>query len=255
MAVLEGGAAALAVASGAAALSYSFQNIACNGDHIVSAGNIYGGTYNLLANTLPQYGISTTFVDISDFDAVERAIKDETKLLFAETLGNPHSDVTDIRTLADIAHSHGIPLIIDNTFATPYLVRPFEYGADIVIHSATKFIGGHGTSLGGVIVDGGSFDWDIPGKFPTLSEPDPGYHGIRFTEAAGSAGLRHQGPGCTAERYRSGDLSLPRVHVPARAGDPVSSGRTSRIQRAGRHRFSQEPSSGRSRTPSVGIKQ
>lgn len=187
MAVLEGGAAALAVASGAAALSYSFQNIACNGDHIVSAGNIYGGTYNLLANTLPQYGISTTFVDISDFDAVERAIKDETKLLFAETLGNPHSDVTDIRTLADIAHSHGIPLIIDNTFATPYLVRPFEYGADIVIHSATKFIGGHGTSLGGVIVDGGSFDWDIPGKFPTLSEPDPGYHGIRFTEAAGSA--------------------------------------------------------------------
>ncbi|MFQ7103441.1 MAG: aminotransferase class I/II-fold pyridoxal phosphate-dependent enzyme, partial [Anaerovoracaceae bacterium] len=161
MAVLEGGAAALAVASGAAALSYSFQNIACNGDHIVSAGNIYGGTYNLLANTLPQYGISTTFVDISDFDAVERAIKDETKLLFAETLGNPHSDVTDIRTLADIAHSHGIPLIIDNTFATPYLVRPFEYGADIVIHSATKFIGGHGTSLGGVIVDGGSFDWDI----------------------------------------------------------------------------------------------
>lgn len=187
MAVLEGGAAALAVASGAAALSYSFQNIACNGDHIVSAGNIYGGTYNLLANTLPQYGISTTFVDISDFDAVERAIKDETKLLFAETLGNPHSDVTDIRKLADIAHSHGIPLIIDNTFATPYLVRPFEYGADIVIHSATKFIGGHGTSLGGVIVDGGSFDWDIPGKFPTLSEPDPGYHGIRFTEAAGNA--------------------------------------------------------------------
>lgn len=187
MAVLEGGAAALAVASGAAALSYSFQNIACNGDHIVSAGNIYGGSYNLLANTLPQYGISTTFVDISDFDAVERAIKDETKLLFAETLGNPHSDVTDIRKLADIAHSHGIPLIIDNTFATPYLVRPFEYGADIVIHSATKFIGGHGTSLGGVIVDGGSFDWDIPGKFPTLSEPDPGYHGIRFTEAAGSA--------------------------------------------------------------------
>ena len=187
MAVLEGGAAALAVASGAAALSYSFQNIACNGDHIVSAGNIYGGTYNLLANTLPQYGISTTFVDISDFDAVERAIKDETKLLFAETLGNPHSDVTDIRKLADIAHSHGIPLIIDNTFAPPYLVRPVEYGADIVIHSATKFIGGHGTSLGGVIVDGGSFDWDIPGKFPTLSEPDPGYHGIRFTEAAGSA--------------------------------------------------------------------
>lgn len=187
MAVLESGAAALAVASGAAALSYSFQNIACKGDHIVSAGNIYGGTYNLLANTLPQYGISTTFVDISDFDAVERAIKDETKLLFAETLGNPHSDVTDIRKLADIAHSHGIPLIIDNTFATPYLVRPFEYGADIVIHSATKFIGGHGTSLGGVIVDGGSFDWDIPGKFPTLSEPDPGYHGIRFTEAAGSA--------------------------------------------------------------------
>lgn len=187
MAALEGGTAALAVASGAAALSYAFQNIARSGDHIVSADNIYGGTYNLLANTLPQYGISTTFVDISDFDAVERAIRSDTKLLFAETLGNPHSDVTDIEKLADIAHSHGIPLIIDNTFATPYLVRPIEYGADIVIHSATKFIGGHGTSLGGIIVDGGTFDWASSGRFPTLSEPDPGYHGVRFTEAAGNA--------------------------------------------------------------------
>ena len=187
MAALEGGVAALAVASGAAALAYAFENIARSGDHIVSAGNIYGGTYNLLSNTLPQHGISTTFVDISDHDAVSDAVTENTKLIFAETMGNPHADITDIEVIADIAHSHGIPLIIDNTFATPYLVRPIEHRADIVIHSATKFIGGHGTSLGGVIVDGGSFDWTASGKFPTLSEPDPGYHGIRFTEAAGDA--------------------------------------------------------------------
>lgn len=187
MTALEGGTAALATASGAAALSYAFQNISVSGDHIVSAGNIYGGTYNLLANTLPGCGITTTFADISDLPAVENAIRENTKLIFAETLGNPHSDISDIEALASIAHAHGLPLIIDNTFATPYLLRPLEHGADIVIHSATKFIGGHGTSLGGVIIDGGSFDWAASGKFPTLSEPDPGYHGIRFTEAAGEA--------------------------------------------------------------------
>lgn len=187
IAALEGGAAALAVASGAAAISYTFQNLAQNGDHIVSAKNIYGGTYNYLAHTFPQYGVKTTFVDIFDYDAVEAAIQDNTKALFIETLGNPNSDVVDIEKLADIAHAHKIPLVIDNTFATPYLVRPIEYGADIVVHSATKFIGGHGTTIGGVIVDGGKFDWEASGKFPSLTEPNPSYHGISFTKAAGAA--------------------------------------------------------------------
>lgn len=187
IAALEGGAAALAVASGAAAISYTFQNLAQNGDHIVSAKNIYGGTYNYLAHTFPQYGVKTTFVDIFDYDAVEAAIQDNTKALFIETLGNPNSDVVDIEKLADIAHAHKIPLVIDNTFATPYLVRPIEYGADIVVHSATKFIGGHGTTIGGVIVDGGRFDWEASGKFPSLTEPNPSYHGISFTKAAGAA--------------------------------------------------------------------
>ena len=179
IAALEGGVAALAVASGAAAISYTFQNLAHAGDHIVAAKNIYGGTYNLLAHTLKEYGITTTFVDPFNFDEVENAIKDNTKALFIETLGNPNSDVVDIEKLADIAHSHKLPLVIDNTFATPYLVRPIEYGADIVVHSATKFIGGHGTTIGGVIVDSG--------KFPSLTEPNPSYHGISFTKAVGAA--------------------------------------------------------------------
>lgn len=187
IAALEGGVAALAVASGAAAISYTFQNLAQNGDHIVSAKNIYGGTYNYLAHTFPQYGVKTTFVDVFDYDAVEAAIQDNTKALFIETLGNPNSDVVDIEKLADIAHAHKIPLVIDNTFATPYLVRPIEYGADIVVHSATKFIGGHGTTIGGVIVDGGRFDWEASGKFPSLTEPNPSYHGISFTKAVGAA--------------------------------------------------------------------
>lgn len=187
IAALEGGVSALAVASGAAAISYTFQNLAQNGDHIVSAKNIYGGTYNYLAHTFPQYGVKTTFVDIFDYDAVEAAIQDNTKALFIETLGNPNSDVVDIEKLARIAHSHKIPLVIDNTFATPYLVRPIEYGADIVVHSATKFIGGHGTTIGGVIVDGGKFDWEASGKFPSLTEPNPSYHGISFTKAVGAA--------------------------------------------------------------------
>ena len=187
IAALEGGVAALAVASGAAAITYTIENLAQNGDHIVSAKNIYGGSYNLLAHTLPQYGIQTTFVDIFDYDAVEAAIQENTKALFIETLGNPNSDVVKIEKVAEIAHAHKIPLVVDSTFATPYLVRPIEYGADIVVHSATKFIGGHGTTLGGVIVDSGKFDWEASGKFPSLTEPNPSYHGISFTKAAGAA--------------------------------------------------------------------
>lgn len=188
IAALEGGVAALAVASGAAAVTYAFLNIAREGDHIVSANNIYGGSYNLLCNTLPTYGIETTFVDPSDLSNFERAIRPETKAIFIETLGNPNSSVIDIRKVADIAHSHGLPLIIDNTFGTPYLIRPIEHGADIVVHSATKFLGGHGTSLGGVIVDSGNFDWKAyPDRFPTLAKPDPSYHGAVFADVAGAA--------------------------------------------------------------------
>lgn len=187
VAVLEGGIAGLAVASGAAAITYAFENITKAGDHIVSAQTIYGGTYNLLANTLPAFGITTTFVDPSDLLNFEKAIQDNTKAVFIETLGNPNSNIIDIEAVASIAHKHRIPLIIDNTFGTPYLIRPIEYGADIVIHSATKFIGGHGSSLGGVIVDSGRFDWATSGKFPQLTEPEASYHGIRFVDAAGPA--------------------------------------------------------------------
>ena len=187
IAALEGGVAALAVASGAAAITYTIENLAQAGDHIVSAKNIYGGSFNLLEHTLPQYGISTTFVNIFDFDEVEKAIQDNTKALYIETLGNPNSEVVDIEALANIAHAHKIPLVVDNTFATPYLVRPIEYGADIVVHSATKFIGGHGTTVGGVIIDSGKFDWEASGKFASLTEPNPSYHGISFTKAVGPA--------------------------------------------------------------------
>jgi O-acetylhomoserine (thiol)-lyase len=186
MAALEGGAAALALASGAAAIAYAVQNMAISGDHIVSASNLYGGTYNLFANNLPDYGIDATFVDPSDSANFEGAIRKNTKLLFAETLGNPNSDVVDLRAVADIAHKHGIPFIVDSTFATPYLLRPIEHGADIVVHSATKFIGGHGTALGGAIVDAGSFDWAQNDKFPGLSKPSPSYHGVVFSDVAGS---------------------------------------------------------------------
>ncbi len=187
IAALEGGVAALAVASGAAAISYTFQNLAHAGDHIVAAKNIYGGTYNLLAHTLPEYGISTTFADPFNEEEVRAAIQDNTKAIFIETLGNPNSDVVDIEKLAKIAHDNLIPLVVDNTFATPYLVRPIEYGADIVVHSATKFIGGHGTTIGGVIIDSGKFEWEASGKFPSLTEPNPSYHGISFTKAVGAA--------------------------------------------------------------------
>ena len=187
IAALEGGVAALAVASGAAAIDYTIQNLAHAGEHIVAASNIYGGTFNLLQHTLTEYGISTTFVDPENFDEIENAIKENTKAVFIETLGNPNSDVVDIEGIAKIAHAHKIPLVIDNTFGTPYLIRPIEYGADIVVHSATKFIGGHGTTIGGVIVDSGKFDWEASGKFPSLTEPNPSYHGVSFTKAAGPA--------------------------------------------------------------------
>lgn len=187
IAALEGGVAALAVASGAAAITYTIQNLAQNGDHIVAANNIYGGSYNLLEHTLPQYGITTTFVDPADVTNFEKAIRENTKALYIESLGNPNSDVTDIEAVAKIAHAHKIPLVVDSTFATPYLLRPIEYGADIVVHSATKFIGGHGTAIGGVIVDSGKFDWEASGKFPSLIEANPSYHGISFTKAVGAA--------------------------------------------------------------------
>lgn len=187
IAALEGGVAALAVASGAAAVTYTILNLAQNGDNIVSAKNIYGGSFNLFEHTLPQYGIETNFVDIFNEEEVESAINEKTKALYIETLGNPNSDVVDVESVAKIAHKHKIPLVVDNTFATPYLVRPIEYGADIVVHSATKFIGGHGTSIGGVIVDCGKFDWEASGKFDSLTKPNPSYHGISFTQACGPA--------------------------------------------------------------------
>lgn len=187
IAALEGGVAALAVASGAAAVTYTILNLAQNGDNIVSAKNIYGGSFNLFEHTLPQYGIETNFVDIFNEEEVESAINEKTNALYIETLGNPNSDVVDIESVAKIAHKHKIPLVVDNTFATPYLVRPIEYGADIVVHSATKFIGGHGTSIGGVIVDGGKFDWEASGKFDSLTKPNPSYHGISFTQTCGAA--------------------------------------------------------------------
>lgn len=187
IAALEGGVAALAVASGAAAISYTLQNLAHAGDHIVAAKNIYGGTYNLLQHTLAMYGITATFVNIADISETAAAVKENTKAVFVETLGNPNSDVTDLEAVAGIAHANHIPLVVDNTFATPYLLRPIEYGADIVVHSATKFIGGHGTAIGGVIIDSGKFDWEASGRFAHITEPNPSYHGISFTKAAGAA--------------------------------------------------------------------
>lgn len=187
IAALEGGVAALATASGAAAITYTVQALAQAGDHIVAQKTIYGGSYNLLEHTLPQYGISTTFVNVHDLDEVERAIQDNTKAIYLETLGNPNSDIPDMDEITAIAHKHGLPLVIDNTFGTPYLIRPIEHGADIVVHSATKFIGGHGTTLGGVIVDSGKFDWKASGKYKPIAAPNPSYHGVSFVDAAGPA--------------------------------------------------------------------
>ena len=187
VAALEGGVAALALSSGAAAVTYAIQALAQAGDHVVAQKTIYGGSYNLLAHTLPSFGIETSFVDIHNLEEVKAAVRENTKLIYIETLGNPNSDIPDIDAVAQIAHDHQIPLVIDNTFGTPYLIRPFEHGADIVVHSATKFLGGHGTTLGGIIVDSGKFDWKASGKYPNLSAPNPSYHGIAFTDAAGPA--------------------------------------------------------------------
>ena len=189
VAALEGGVAALAVASGAAAITYAIQALAQSGDHIVAQKTIYGGSFNLLAHTLPQYGISTTFVDIHNLDEVEAAVQPNTKAVFIETLGNPNSDIPDIDAVSALAHKHGIPVVIDNTFGTPYLIRPIEHGADVVVHSATKFLGGHGTSLSGVIVDSGKFDWKASGKYAPIADANPSYHGVSFTQAAGPAAL------------------------------------------------------------------
>ncbi|MDD6268937.1 MAG: O-acetylhomoserine aminocarboxypropyltransferase/cysteine synthase [Oscillospiraceae bacterium] len=187
IAALEGGVAALALASGAAAITYTIEALAQNGGHIVSQKSIYGGSYNLLAHTLPNFGITASFVNIHDLAEVEAAIKENTRAIYIETLGNPNSDIPDIDALAELAHKHGIPLVVDNTFGTPYLIRPIEHGADIVVHSATKFIGGHGTTLGGVIVDSGKFDWEASGNYPAIAAPNPSYHGVSFTKAAGAA--------------------------------------------------------------------
>ena len=187
MAALEGGVAALALSSGAAAITYTVQALAANGGHIVAQKTIYGGSYNLLEHTLPQYGIRTTFVDAHNLEEVEGAIEADTRAIYIETLGNPNSDIPDIDAIAEIAHKHGLPVVVDNTFGTPYLIRPFEHGADIVVHSATKFIGGHGTTLGGIIVDGGTFDWKASGKYPAIAEPNPSYHGVSFADAVGPA--------------------------------------------------------------------
>ncbi len=187
IAALEGGSAALALASGAAAITYTIEALAANGGHIVAQKTIYGGSYNLLAHTLPQYGIETTFVDAHNLSEVEGAIKDNTRAIYIETLGNPNSDIPDIDAIAEIAHKHGLPLVVDNTFGTPYLIRPIEHGADIVVHSATKFIGGHGTTLGGIIVESGKFDWKASGKYPNIAAPNPSYHGVSFYDAVGPA--------------------------------------------------------------------
>ena len=187
LAALEGGSAALALASGAAAITYTIQALAANGGHIVAQKTIYGGSFNLLGHTLPQYGITTTFVDAHNLDEVEGAIQDDTRAIYLETLGNPNSDIPDIDAISEIAHKHGLPVVVDNTFGTPYLIRPFEHGADIVVHSATKFIGGHGTTLGGIIVESGKFDWKASGKYPNIADPNPSYHGVSFYDAVGPA--------------------------------------------------------------------
>lgn len=244
IAALEGGAAALATASGSAAITYAVQNIAVAGDHIVSAANLYGGTVNLFANTLVEQGLTTTFVDPSDPANFEAAIQPNTKLLYAETLGNPNSDVIDLDAIAAIAHKHGIPLIVDSTFATPYLLRPIEHGADIVVHSATKFIGGHGTVMGGVVIDSGKFDWTQNDKFPGLSKPNPSYHGVVFTEGLRKSGLYYE----DADHHHAGS---GRYHFPLQllasapgSGDPVPAGGAPHGERTESGGVPEKPSSG-----------
>lgn len=244
MAALEGGSAALGVASGAAAIAYTFQNLAHQGDHIVAAKNIYGGTYNFLAHTFPDSGVTTTFVDPFNFKELEGAIQENTKAVFVETLGNPNSDVVDLEAIAAIAHAHGIVLAVDNTFATPYLVRPMEYGADIVVHSATKFIGGHGTAIGGVIVESGRFDWEASGKYPSLTQPNESYHGVSFTKAAGPAAFVTK---IRATLLRDTGATLSPFHaffVPSGAGNPVSARGTPCFQCAENRSLAGGPSPG-----------
>ena len=223
VAALEGGVAGLAVASGAAAISYALENIVQAGDHILAADNLYGGSYNLIAHTFAPRGVESDFVDVRDLALVERSIKPNTKVLFVETFGNPNCDVTDIDALAEIARRHNIPLVVDNTFGTPYLIRPLEHGADIVVHSATKFLGGHGTSLGGVIVDGGSFDWKAyPDKFPTLAKPDPSYHGTVFADVAGPAAFVTRIRAVLLRDTRCGNLSIQCLYSASGCGDLVT---------------------------------
>ena len=215
IAALEGGTAALAVASGAAAITYTIENLAQQGDHIVSAKNIYGGSFNLLEHTLPNYGITTTFVDIFNLEEVENAIQENTKAVYIETLGNPNSDVVDIEAIANIAHKHKIPLVVDNTFATPYLVRPIEYGADIVVHSATKFIGGHGTTIGGVIIEGGKFDWEASGKFPVTDRSEPKLSRHQLYKGLRTGRICYKDQSNPFERYRSNNFSDQFLYLPA----------------------------------------
>ncbi len=249
IAALEGGSAALAVSSGAAAITYAIQNITRTGDHIVSSGSLYGGTYNLFANTLADCGLTTTFVDGSDPDNFARAIRENSKAIYLESLGNPNSDIIDLEAVSRIAHQNGIPVIVDNTFATPYLFRPLEHGADIVVHSATKFIGGHGTVMGGVIVDGGTFDWSANDKFPGLSQANPSYHGIKFTDACGSLAYVMKNPHYFAQRY--GRLFVAVQFFPAAAGtgDVVPPRGTSRQQCPAGGGFSVKTPAGRKGAP------
>lgn len=251
IAALEGGVAGLALASGAAAITYTIQALAAKGEHIVAQQTIYGGSSNLLAHTLPLYGIDTTFVNIHDLSEVEGAIQENTKAIYIETLGNPNSDIPDIDAVAAIAHKHGLPLVIDNTFGTPYLIRPIEHGADIVVHSATKFIGGHGTTLGGVIVDGGTFDWADSGRYPWISEPNPSYHGVRFTEAAGPAAfvtyIRRDSPA----GYRRDNIPLCGISTASGGGDTVPAAGAPWREHEKGGGLSEKPSAGGTCKPSL----
>ena len=253
MAKLEGGVGALATASGSAAITYAVQNIATVGDHIVSASNLYGGTHNLFSNTLKEQGLETTFVNSKDPADFEAAIQENTKLIYAETLGNPNSDIIDLEALAAVAHKHGIPLIVDSTFATPYLLRPLEHGADVVVHSATKFIGGHGTVMGGIIIDGGKFDWTQNDKFPGLSKPNPSYHGVVFTEACGNAAYIMKIRTTLMPRSRCSTLSVQFLLAAARSGNPVFAGRTARRKCTESRRLPEESSAGRKGLSSVPV--
>ena len=244
IASLEGGAAALAVSTGAAAVTYAIQNIARAGDHIVSSSTVYGGTYNLFANTLADAGIETSFVDARDVQNFSRAIRNNTKALYVESLGNPNCDIVDMEALAEVAHAHGIPLIVDSTFATPFLFRPLEHGADIVVHSATKFIGGHGTVMGGVIVDGGKFDWTQNDKFPGISKPNPNYHGAVFAQGMRQSGLYRQNPGHPAAGYGSHHQPVQFLPASPGAGNTLPAGGTPCAERFARSGLSVLPSPG-----------